>query len=88
MTRSGRSALVEHHPWLRRLSPELSGSGLPSCNPWDSRLPRDALTRLRFTPGRRVWRSRDVLTSPATWLDASLIVIDTATDRSRSSRVP
>jgi hypothetical protein len=43
MTRSGRSALVEHHPWLRRLSPELSGSGLPSCNPWDSRLPRDAL---------------------------------------------
>jgi hypothetical protein len=51
MTRSGRSALVDHHPWLRRLSPELSGSGLPSCNPWDSRLPRDALAPAKIHAG-------------------------------------
>jgi hypothetical protein len=53
MTRSGRSALVEHHPWLRRLSPNFPGQGLASCNPWNSRLPHDALARLRFTPGRK-----------------------------------
>jgi hypothetical protein len=90
MTRSGRSALVEHHPWLRRLSPNFPGRGLPSCNPLDSRLSQRAGPRLRFTPGRRVWRSRDVLTSPATWLDASLSVINTASGsrRSRTSRVP
>jgi hypothetical protein len=51
MTRSGRSALVEHYPWLRRFSPELSGSGLPSCNPWDSRLPRDALAPTKIYAG-------------------------------------
>jgi hypothetical protein len=28
MIRSGRSALVEHHPWLRRLSPNFPGRGL------------------------------------------------------------
>jgi hypothetical protein len=72
MTRSGRSALVEHHPWLRRLSPNFPGRGSPSCYPWDSKLPpRRASPRLRFTPDRRVWRSRDMLTSPATWLDAA-----------------
>jgi hypothetical protein len=81
MTRSGRSALVDHHPWLRRLCLNFPGRGLPSCNPWDSRLPHDALAPAKIHAGSKgVAIARlDVLTSPATWLDASLSVIDTAT---------
>jgi hypothetical protein len=54
MIRSRRSALVEHHPWLRRLSPNFPGSGLPGCNPGIRGSATTRWPRLRFTPGRRV----------------------------------
>ena len=54
MTRPGRSALPEHHPWLRRLSPNFPGRGLLSCNPWDWRLPTTRGPRLIFTPSPRL----------------------------------
>ena len=48
MTRSGRSALVRHHPWLRRLSPNFLDRRLPSRNPGD---PHDALAPAKIHAG-------------------------------------
>jgi hypothetical protein len=51
MTRSGRSALVEHHPWLRRLGPELSGSVCPVVIHGVRGSPHDALAPAEIRAG-------------------------------------
>jgi hypothetical protein len=86
MTRSGRSALVEHHPGCGVLAPNFPGRVCPVVIPGIRGSPT-MRPPAQIHAGSQGVAIRDVLTSPATWLDASLSAIDTATDRSRSSRV-
>jgi hypothetical protein len=65
MTSSGRSALAEHHPWLRRLSPNFPGRVYVVVIPGIRGSPTTRWPQAMIHAGSQVWRSRDVVTSPA-----------------------
>jgi hypothetical protein len=80
MAWSGGSALVEHHPWLLRLNPSFPGRVLPSCNPWDSRLPRRAGPQPKIHAGSQGVEIARRAHFPGYLVGCKLSVIDTATD--------
>jgi hypothetical protein len=76
MTWSGRSALVEHRPWLRRLSQNFTGRGLPSCNPLDSRLPTTRRPQAKIHAG-----SQDAAVAPRAHFPGYLVGCKLERDR-------